>query len=127
MTHTLTTLLELAETDEGREKIRVMVAELAGWQKCPGSLVCWEHDKKVATRASLPRFTTSLDAIASAEAGLTDEEWDRYAELLFDIAENESLEMDFIDIALSRAYVSASALHRAIAFVLTKQETKGEE
>lgn len=133
---TLTDLQALASTDEGRERIRVMVAEALNWTDVRmyyGTMEGGTYDGLIGTtplgskRMRVPLWTTSLNACAELEAGLTDEEWDRYADALFDIAANESPEVAFINIALSRVYVSASALHRCIALVLTKQETKGAD
>ena len=107
---TLTDLQKLAETDP--QRIRVMVAELRGWRWSPTDRL-WSHRQKphdLRTTSKLPPL--SLDAMAEREAELTDEEYDSFAMWLFIIRPGKRV-------------LSASALHRAIAYILTK--TKGDD
>ncbi len=67
MKHTLESLLALAATDEGKQQIRVMVAEIQGWQMIKGERPS-SLGHLVATIGGkmdfVPFFTTSLDAMA---------------------------------------------------------------
>jgi hypothetical protein len=120
--HTLSDLQKLAETDEGRERIRVLVAELMGWtgiyeEVHPAITYLWGYDDEFEHpkhRRIVPDYPRDLNAIASAEAGLTDEEHAAFQGLLILVCEGKRT-------------VSASALHRCMAFILTKQPTKGDE
>lgn len=135
-THTLTTLLELAETDEGREKIRVMVAELMGWKRAGtregafdlGSIQLWSHPDREGRTPNLPPL--SLDACAEFEAGLRGNDLERYQDHLERVVFRFTTDDDWSEelgvSARTKAW-HASALCRSIAYILTKQETKGEE
>lgn len=134
---TLSSLQTLASTDEGRERIRVMVAELMGWKRAGtregafniGPIQLWAHPSRIGRTPDLPRL--DLNACAEFEAGLTDEEHGRFQGFLYDLtlmllgvsAPFKPHERKKVE----RAYVSASALHRCMAFILTKQATKGAE
>lgn len=80
---------------------------------------------KCAPRYIGPKYSTSLDAVAELEAGLTDEEHYRFQGFLYDLTlavllvfppfkphERKKVE---------RAYISAPAHLRLIAWMLTKQ------
>lgn len=150
---TLSFLQTLASTDEGRERIRVIVAELRGWRfenygpaEYPklywklytpsGELVDDRHTSKSFIALLLPSYTTSRDACAEFEAGLTEGEKARYAANLYLAVDDFDQDVtihpeDYVDngIPSKWAYVfplvSASALPRCIAFILTK--TKGAD
>ena len=107
---TLADLQKLAETDP--QRIRVMVAELRGWRWSPTDRL-WSHRQKphdLRTTSKLPLL--SLDDMAEREAGLTDEEHAAFQGWLILVCEGKRT-------------VSASALDRAIAYILTK--TKGDD
>lgn len=119
---TLTDLQKLDETPEGRERIRVMVADLAGCVDIAdhGNGLFCKRPRPSDGELSIypvPHYTTSLDAIAECEAGLTDEEMALYCDILVKVvAYDDSFRLPSI---------CAYAPHRAIAYILTK--TKGDE
>lgn len=133
---TLTDLQTLASTDEGRERIRVMVAELMGWKniRMSRSRPFWADSEGIDTYDALcgappgeaksliqelPLYTTSLDAMAEVEAGLSNSEGE-FFRMHLDRIVGEGADN-------CHHAVHASALHRAMALILTKQPTKGDE
>ena len=125
MKHTLESLVELAKTSEGKQQIRVMVAELCGWTKCrTNKNPLFEFGRKPGGKFPdfyLPDYTGSLDAIAEAEKLVQSiEEKNFYINTLNEIA-TASLEYTDQQPEVDWLWCTASALQRAIAFILTKQ------
>jgi hypothetical protein len=126
----LETLLALAATDEGRQRIREMVAEGCGWIKLetPEPLL-WKRDgithllghatwrdssTSLATEVELPRYTGSLDAMAMAEESLQDDQRALYAYLLMFLAKRQAPE----DVYWA---MSSPAVNRAVAWLTVRQ------
>lgn len=132
---TLSTLQTLASTDDGRERIRVMVAELHGCVEIAdhGNGLFCKRPRPSGGELSIypvPRYTESLNACAEFEAGLTDEEHYQFRVHIWEMTDPERDSETKVRIggwAHNRAYFSASALPRCIALILTKQPTKGAE
>lgn len=115
MKHTLETLLELAKTGEGRMRIRVMVAELNGYERRPDGR--WRRVGEVGS-CGIPQYTTSLDAMAEAKACLGSiEALAKYADNL----EKVCVPTHICSLTHWKSIVMATALQRSIAFILTKQ------
>jgi hypothetical protein len=109
---TLSELLPLSRTPEGLEEIRVMVAEYNGWINRG---TWYERRNGDGTRfgsESLPPLT--LDAMHELEKWLTDEEYEHFHFWLSHATPLGKM-------------CSAPAHMRAVAFILTRQETKGAE
>jgi len=78
MKHTIESLLELSKTPEGKQQIRVTVAELCGWTKCRTTKnPLFEFGRKPGGKFPdfyLPDYTGSLDEMVEAEKMLTHSE-----------------------------------------------------
>jgi hypothetical protein len=130
---TLTDLRKLASTDEGRERIRVMVAEIQGAEPCRFHRTHHRREHE-CTRWECPipirRYTSSLDAMAECEAGLRgrDVEWYQHhlERVVFKFTTDDDWSEELGVSARTKPW-HASALHRAMAYVLTKQPTKGAD
>lgn len=126
MTHTLQSLLTLAETDQGKQQIRVMVAEACGFALVPWQGVDFYYFQPTeeaiilardgqmtgALREyALPDYHISLDVMGYVEATLSEHERYQY----------ESWLRRLLLLTPSPFWViSAKAIYRAIAFILTK-------
>ena len=85
----------------------------------------WTGDLKITPDEGfdfhLPRYTTSLDACAEFEAGLTDEEFRSYSEELCDLCgignPHYNPNLNYLEI---RPLIQASALQRCEAFLRLK-------
>lgn len=119
---TLSSLQTLAEAPGGREQIRVMVAELMG-PTIIGYTESILSGQLVPLYAGeggpcyCPDYTESLDAIAECEAGLSNSDGERFRMHLDRIVGEGADNCHYA--------VHASALHRAMAFILVK--TKGAD
>jgi hypothetical protein len=123
----MTELPKISELLKQPEKMRVMCGEACGWTY-PGS-TCLKYESwgnwnpplgwKGKRGASLPKYDTSLDAMAKAEATLTDEEHANFrAAIAMSIAREfpPSVTSD----AYFRAYYNRTALQRLAAFLIAK-------
>ena len=123
MKHTLESLLELSNTDEGRQKIRVIVAELVGWSTWKGSenypsLKVWTApDGKARCRSDIPEYHTSLNAIMPEVRKLNEDQQNRWINVLADIIDP----MGELGWKADFTIATAEAVHHCIAFILTKQ------
>lgn len=90
------------------EAIRILCAEEAGWT-----------NYRYAGIHYPPLYTSSLDAVAELEAGLTDEEFRRYAIHLADVTDPHSGH-DAYDAKWGREFLSAKPLAKCRAYLLTK-------
>lgn len=120
MKHTLESLLALAETDDGRKQIRVIVAELAGWAGVLNDPLHGYVGIKPGEWASrkLPHFHTSLDAIMPEVRKLSihdGDEWP-YIQRLTRVLHAATKRP-----ASPFKLATAEAVHHCIAFILTKQ------
>lgn len=135
-------------TDMTDDEIRQAVAESLGWKRihyktaksdtwlAPGEAPRWEMDaitgicprpRDNADKPSLdglgmPRFDSSLDAMALAEATLTYEECPDYHEKLCEIHASESCERDTDEpeCPADDFWFHATARQRALAFLTVK-------
>ena len=146
MNHTLTSLLELASTPDGLQQIRVMVAELMGVvaiTECPecygtgrlgGEGDCWpcRCDKgRVTPYVIGPNYPADLNACAELRKGLTVKQERVYAcNIAAMLNCGALLYRDCVDwYAEEQAFtlLDATPVQHCIAFILTKQPTKGAE
>ena len=135
MKHTLETLLALAESDDGRQQIRVIVAELVGakwwavhksastlsllnlgvkhgWQECSEPLESsWIND-------DVPKYETSLDAIMPEVRKLHEKAAEKWANFMADLFYRKGN----LGWQVCYAIATAEAIHASIAFILTKQK-----
>jgi hypothetical protein len=149
MNHTPESLLTLAATDDGKQQIRVMVAELCGWKPvnddavpdrvwpCKGTVtgkdgwwmmfppagLDWGRAGKSTGKVANypPEYTASLDAIIPAVLGrfITREDEALYARRLTEVL-NEALRGRPRFLGASSFDLdTAQAVHCAIAFILT--------
>ena len=148
MKHTLETLLPLLDSPEGLEKLRILTAEADGWSRkankwgqpvilTPKGNELWHYDDRgnsygpattwncSITKARLPNYPTSLDAIFAAEEriGLHNKEiwdcqdtWFGYAEDVY-----HALDGDFPD-PWEHAFMTPA--RRCIPYILTAQEIR---
>ena len=117
MNHTLESLLELAETDNGPQQIRVIVAELIGYidfTSTEGHLMGYGLSNEWC---QIPRFHASLDAIMPEVRKLGEGEKARF---LYEL-ERVCMIAFSHNFTLCRAMLDAEAIHLCIAFILTKQ------
>lgn len=138
MKHTLESLLALAESDDGRQQIRVIVAELVGWKptahwwcpKCQSPVISRDvtnderHDVRhggcgafVETDEPMGHYHASLDAIMPEVRKLDEGEKARF---LYEL-ERVCMIAFSHNFTLCRAMLDAEAIHLCIAFILTKQ------
>lgn len=118
MNHTLESLLELAETDNGPQQIRVIVAELIGYidfTSTEGHLMGYGLSNEWC---QIPRFHASLDAIMPEVRKLSNGLRFDYAEHLNAVI---STQINRCFRVADRELIFAEAIHRCIAFILTKQ------
>lgn len=95
MKHTLQSLLALAATDEGKEKINVIVAELCN------------------AGEPIKGYVVSLDAMAEAKRRLSDEEDSKFRDWLYCVIPQP---------AKVRRFHNPEPVEEAMAFILTVQE-----
>lgn len=112
------------------EQMRVEIAKLLGywpdegrnWRK--GTWLKKTPEYPEGFPSELPDFPASLDAMATAEATLTDDEWILYISILGACCRVSS---PFIgSITAMKALVSATALQRATAFLAVKEGGSNE-
>lgn len=103
------------------EEIRIKVAEARGWKHygCTGCAhlpcICTEYIAPDAeTIGEVPNYPEDLNACAEFEATLTDEEFEKYRWLLWDAVKQPQVT------EWNRAYLSAKAHQRCIAYLKTK-------
>lgn len=126
MNHTLESLLKLAETPEGREEIRAIVAELCGWnreQNPNNGIWMWWTQVPGFRRyhqAGPPDYTDSLDAMAKAKQNMRFSERRWFAAHLIDVLSHK---LGGGARVADRELAFTEAWQEAIAFILTKQAT----
>lgn len=69
----------------------------------------------------VPAFSTSLDAMALAEATLTDSQYERFMLDLWTMVAEDQLRQPSCPIRFERAYLSATAQQRSRAFLLVTE------
>lgn len=117
MNHTLESLLELAETDNGPQQIRMIVAELIGYidfTSTEGHLMGYGLSNEWC---QIPRFHASLDAIMPEVRRLDADSKFAYLQELSRISER----VNAPHFTMQWMVTSAEAVHASIAFILTKQ------
>ena len=133
MKHTLETLLKLADTDDGRQQIRVIVTELVGYVLIPWQEIDFyffqptEHGRALAKNGELigalrdydlPAYHTSLDAIMPEVRKLDEEAAEKWANFMADLFYRKGN----LGRQVCYAIATAEAIHHCIAFILTKQK-----
>lgn len=107
------------------EQLRVMCANWCG-------LSCRATDHRLVDQVGceVPDYLSDLNASASLECSLRDDEWSFYLETLERIVRKWALPIDSLwdryHDPVDRFTICASAKHRALAFIAVKQ-TDGKE
>ena len=127
MNHTLESLLVLAETDDGRQRIQAIVAELVGYIF---------RDETFAERKGVytstggfigldkpnwhpyPDYHASLDAIMPEVRRLDEKAAEKWANFMADIFYQKGN----LGWKVCYAIATAQPVHHCIAFILTKQK-----
>ena len=124
MKHTLESLLALAESDDGRQQIRILVANLVGWSTWEGSenypspKVWTAPDGRARCWCDIPEYHTSLDAIMPEVRKLDEKSAEKWANFMADIFYKKGN----LGWQVCYAIATAEAIHASIAFILTKQK-----
>lgn len=125
----LETPRQLPKEENNSTKLRIRVAELMGWKRCPTGDRCWIHlatgfhrtpeDKGLIN--PIPAYDSDLDACHEFEQTLSPKEYDKYQSRVWNIAVMETPAGGDIQ----RACLSATAEHRSRAFiaVMEKQDS----
>lgn len=104
------------------EQKRVKIASLCGWQEVPDKFYldrkAWLKDGQRHATIDLPDYLTDLNAIAQAEAILSDEEHRLFRQHLWEMTDANH-DWCFED-TQNRSYISANARQRAEAFLSLK-------
>lgn len=127
---TLSELLELAKTEDGKRYLRVMLAELAGWANVVrASLDCWEgappvgHHNHGIGHEQIPNFPSDLNACHEVSASLGTDDKYRFSETLFGIhggSYGPDGEIESHD--AFHATIDATAAQRTIALICDATE-----
>ncbi len=135
---TLPDLLELGTSEEGKARLRVMLAELVGWidtkEKWHG-FHKWTHPngqtyfgQKEDHLSCLPNFCADLNAVHAVEETLTDQQQADYADALWHLVdpveEIGEPDDDGIPNLVTNMFktVHITALQRTVALILTLQK-----
>ena len=118
--HTLQSLLTLAETEEGRHEIRVMVAEMRGWRMIKGespSSAGHFIAHLGSTTGFVPPYHTSLDAIMPEVRKLDEQGRNRWINHMADIIDP----MGELEWRADFAIATAQPIYHCIALLLSLQ------
>jgi hypothetical protein len=126
---TLESLIALSKTPEGFQQLRIMVAELCGWTRIGttgnhGAPYGLAPDHAGMDLLDLPDYVGSLDAMAEAEKLLTRDDAHEYHDHLIEIVREAAplcSQCEAGEPWAKRWTFHATALQRAIAFILCKQ------
>lgn len=113
---TLAELQALAQTEAGKDQLRVMLAELLGYHR-DQTTGMWENSDKRFRRVaySLPDYPRDLNACHEVERMLTEDQTDAFRQTLMDSMLTHKEPCGFSDA------ISATATDRTIALILTLQ------
>ncbi len=126
---TLDELLEMGETDEGKARLRAMLAELVGWDniRIDPTDSSWSGEppqvyERIAFRLPLPNFCADLNAVHEIEHTHI-KSWTRYEDVLSGVSKGELIKSGIDPCDAARiATIHATALQRTIALILTLQK-----
>jgi hypothetical protein len=112
---TLPQLQALGQTEEGRTRLRMMLAELRGFKnEEAGGFRFWSNpDGSPTMRDNLPNFCEDLNACHEAEMTLTDDQYSQYAWSVLAGTPEKEVEC--------REFFSACPLQRTIHLILALQ------
>lgn len=124
MKYTLQELLKLADSDEGKQRIRVMVAELCGYTLTADQR--WRRPGQTVGECGLPEFAKSLDDMAELVRGFTDPAFHKFclnlSKLSWILYPDQTDQHSYMN--RLRVSFAGAAIDHAIAFILTKQEVQ---